>query len=259
MLFGNSCFKCALFLVAFMQLLSCSSTTLVSKTGNDFSQKRIATESLYEIGPNAFLRGEYASNYSLTESQISVIAGQMLSDHLFFADANAVVEKGQIVVPVGSEVDVIGIVSLKNVGDFFKIQTSKGTYLVKEGPSAKLKSKEEYLQEAVPATVSLSQGEEKKSFNGVAVDYFNHPSEKSRIQKIEWFCEKYPQYKKFESLAKNKQVTIGMTEHLLGLAWGKPSQVKEEENTKGLYRSFIYTENYQVITKNSVVRSWKRL
>lgn len=245
-------------------VFGCSSSSIkTSKTSNDFSQKKIVTETLYEYGPYTFLRSEFAQNYLLSETDINKISAEMISDRIFFTDTSKNIQKGQMVVASGEEVEIVGKVSIEKVGEFYKIWHAKGTYLLKDTDTTPLKEKEEYLA-TVNTSISLNShdnilNEKVQSLDYSKIDFFNHLSEDDRKSKIQFFCEKYPQFKKYAELAKNKKITIGMSEHLLGLSWGKPQQVKEEEVKNNRYRSFIYDGKYQIITKNSVIRSWKKL
>ncbi len=243
-------------------IYSCGTQTIVVKTEKKFTEKRIATESLYEFGQTDYLRSEYAKNSSLTESKISHITSAMKPQNMYFADpAKSAEHQGQAVASAGEEVEVVARVFITPVGDFFQIHTATGTYLVKDNEQQKLLTKEDYqklqLKNVTSSAASTLEVENKNTPK--VVDYFNNISEAERLYKIKWFCDKYPQYAKFKKYAEDKKLTIGMPEHLLGLSWGQPARVEEEANETGIYRSFYYPGNYHVITRNAVIKSWKKV
>mgnify|MGYP001344362321 CR=1 FL=1 len=241
-------------------LASCASQSIVVKTEKNYNEKQVAVETLYEFGPTDYLRGEYAKNTSLTESKISKISAEMRAKKLFFADAQKSTEhQGQALINAGDEVTIVAKSYIVPIGDFYQIETTQGQFLVKDNEQ-KLLSKEEYQKlqlknvETTEVVVNAANPQEVKH-----IDYFNSATEEERLSKIKWFCSKYPQYKKFQSNAEKKQLTIGMPEHLLGLSWGQPARVKEDANETGVYRSFYYPGNYVVITRNTIINSWKKV
>lgn len=242
-------------------LVSCSSQTIVVKTEKNFSEKRIVAESLYEFGQTDYLRSEYAKNSSLTESKISKISSDMKAKKIYFADSTKSAEhQGQSVASAGEEVEVKARVFITPVGDFFQIETATGVYLVKDNEQQKLLTKQDYQKLQLKNVVGTGVNTQvtAASADPKMIDYFNNISEEERLNKIKWFCDKYPQYKKYQKYAEEKKLTIGMPEHLLGLSWGQPARVEEEANETGTYRSFYYPGNYHVITRNAVIKSWKK-
>lgn len=241
-------------------ITSCSTQTIVVKTEKNYNEKRIAVETLYEFGPTDYLRAEYAKNTSLTESKIAKISSEMRTKKLFFADGIKSTEhQGQALVNAGEEVTIVGKSYIIPIGDFYQIDTTHGQFLVKDNEQQKLLSKDDYqtlqLKNVTSSeVVTPSTNSEEVKY----IDYFNNTSEEERLSKIKWFCSKYPQYKKFQKYAEKKQLTIGMPEHLLGLSWGQPARVAEEANDSGVYRSFYYPGNYLVITKDRLIKSWKK-
>lgn len=247
------------FLMSF--LVSCASQNIVVKTEKNYNEKQVAVETLYEFGPTDYLRSEYAKNTSLTESKISKISAEMRAKKLFFADSLKSAEhQGQSLVNAGDEVTIIAKTYIVPIGDFYQIETAQGQFLVKDNEQQKLLSKEAYqklqLKNVISTevTTTSTNPEEVKT-----IDYFNNVTEEERMSKISWFCKKYPQYQKFRINAEKKQLTIGMPEHLLGLSWGQPARVQEEANDTGVYRSFYYPGNYIVITRNTIIKSWKKV
>lgn len=242
-------------------LTSCATSTIVVKTEKNYNEKKVSSETLYEYGPTNYLRSEYGKNSSLTESKIDKIASEMKLQKMYFADsANSADLQGQLVASAGDEVTVLAKIYIVPIGDFFKIETPQGQFLVKDNEQQKLLSRENYQNIQLKNVVTNEElTTSLKSAEKTYIDYFHSTSEEERIKKITWFCSTYSKYKKFQSNAEKKQLIIGMPEHLLGLSWGKPVRVTEEVNTSGTYRLFYYPGNYIVMTRNTLITSWKKI
>jgi hypothetical protein len=240
-------------------MVSCSSTKIVQKKMPNTEELRVVQKSLYESQPYEYLRSQYAKNSLLTEKNADSIATEMKVAGYAFADAQEGTQKSPIL-REGDKVQVVGKYFVEEVGDYVEVQTAQGKYLIPDNYPALL-----VPTSAVEAAKKMSKMDESKSVkkNTVAVsnpdegiDYFNHTSERQRLSKVEWFCKTYSQYSKFCPMAVNKQVSVGMPEHLLALSWGKPSKIQEEGNDQGVFRVYIYPGNYSVNIKNGVVKSW---
>ena len=237
-------------------LMACTSQKIIYKTDSSYTEKLISTTTLYEFGPTEYLTEELQSSNAYKNDSIAAIAHEMLSQKMFFAKTKLVPE-GVVIVQPAQEVEVVSKVFIKDIGDFYKIKLTSGYYLVKFASPQILLNKEEYDQLQLKNVAPEVKGNEVND-QKLAIDYFNSKSEDERLEKIENFCKQYPQFAKYKKYATQKQLTIGMPEHLLGLSWGQPARVAEEANESGVYRSFYYPGNYLVITKNHIIKTWKK-
>lgn len=242
-----------IFLIFFFT--ACAQQKIINKTSTDFSEKRVALSTLLEYPPYDYLRQEYAKNSKLTEDVINNLAQLVKRQQLSFADQGKD-DARLVVVHAGEEVEVVGKVFMEPLGDFVKISTAQGMFLVRDDNPRFLVLKDEYDKMNLRNMDSPSITESKTPSE--EIDYYNHINEEDRVRKIKWFCSKYPQYAKYENYTIKKQLTIGMPEHLLVLAWGRPNNVEEVGRKEGVFKVFKYSGNYYVSTKNGIIDSWKK-
>lgn len=223
----------------FLFLVSCGGETFLVKTPADYQVTMFAVKTLSSMKPNHFLRREYAHNKKLTESSINALAQEFETQNFQFlvpGDKDIVVNKGE-------EVKVSARMYIPDLGDYVQVVRNGQSYLVKDEPPRVLFSHEEY---------ALTINDNQK-------DFYNHTSDDDRNLKIQLFCQKYPQYQKYERYALDKKITIGMPENLLLLSWGPPNEVKEEAMAGVTKRTYTYSKSkpkYKIFLQNGMIESW---
>ena len=78
--------------------------------------------------------------------------------------------------------------------------------------------------------------------------------EKKRIKDIKYYVKSYPKFKKYEQIAIDKKIKIGMPEKLLYLSWGYPDKInKTVGKLFGIHKQCIY-KDWKYHIKNRVYK-----
>ena len=85
--------------------------------------------------------------------------------------------------------------------------------------------------------------------------------EKKRIKDIKNYVQSFPKFKKYEKIAIDKKIKIGMPEKLLFLSWGYPNKInKTVGKLFGVHKQCIYKDwnnSTYVYIENGLITSWQ--
>lgn len=82
-------------------------------------------------------------------------------------------------------------------------------------------------------------------------------AEIKRKKEIKKVVSKNKSFKKFEKVAIDKEVQIGMPEELVYLSWGKPKNVNRSVGSYGVHKQLIYGERTYLYIENGLLKSWQ--
>jgi hypothetical protein len=82
-------------------------------------------------------------------------------------------------------------------------------------------------------------------------------AEKDRIEKLNHYIVKNPQFIKFKNTVIEKKIELGMPERLLILSWGVPEKINKTVGSWGEHKQFVYNNRTYVYIKNGKISSWQ--
>jgi len=81
--------------------------------------------------------------------------------------------------------------------------------------------------------------------------------EKQRIKDIKKFTNKNVTYKKFEKLAIDRSIAIGMPGELVLYALGQPEKINRTVGKFGTHAQFVYANGAYIYLENGILTSWQ--
>jgi hypothetical protein len=250
----------------FFFMAGCTQVRIVDKSRERHFEMRDVKVPLVKWVTMDYLRQQYAVNTKLTESQMMALNKEIDKRGWPIADVSApfastsnnnenLNDRVVSVSKAGDRVVIVGELFIEPLGDFFLAKLPTGDFLVPKNDQAPR------MSQALPMTAQMVTNPpvtSKREVTTVSGQDWSWTTEEDRLYKLKTYLQLNPAQQKYSATVIARQITVGLSEEMLILSWGKPTSIKEKVVPLRQIKVYKYPKKYKVYLVDGLIHSWER-